>query len=62
MRGREERGWGEVCGGGGRILYGGSMNPKNVAEIAAVSNVDGGLVGGASLKATDFNTIIKALG
>ena len=44
-----------------RILYGGSMNPKNVNEIAAVPNVDGGLVGGASLKASDFTHIIQSL-
>ena len=44
-----------------RILYGGSMNPKNATEIAAVPNVDGGLVGGASLKASDFNHIVQAL-
>ncbi|NOX41861.1 MAG: triose-phosphate isomerase [Alphaproteobacteria bacterium] len=45
-----------------RLLYGGSMNPGNVAEISGVSNVDGGLVGGASLKAQDFAKIISALG
>ncbi|WGI20675.1 triose-phosphate isomerase [Amylibacter sp. IMCC11727] len=44
-----------------RILYGGSMNPKNAADIAAVPNVDGGLVGGASLKASDFIHIVQAL-
>lgn len=36
------------------ILYGGSMNPANAAEILAVENVNGGLVGGASLRAVDF--------
>ena len=45
-----------------RILYGGSMNAKNAADIANVSNVDGGLVGGASLKAADFSQIIQTLG
>ncbi len=44
-----------------RILYGGSMNPKNATDIAAVPNVDGGLVGGASLKASDFINIVQAL-
>jgi triosephosphate isomerase (TIM) len=47
-------------GGGGqrtRILYGGSVNPKNAAELLAVENVDGALVGGASLKAEDFLAI-----
>lgn len=43
-----------------RILYGGSMNPGNAAEIMAIRNVDGGLVGGASLKAADFLQVIAA--
>ena len=47
--------------GGIRILYGGSVKPSNAAEIFAVSNVDGALVGGASLKASDFGGIISAL-
>lgn len=45
---------------GMRILYGGSVKPGNAAEIFAVSNVDGGLVGGASLKASDFLGIVSA--
>ena len=44
-------------GQGTRILYGGSVNPKNAAELMAVANVDGALVGGASLKAVDFLAI-----
>lgn len=44
-----------------RILYGGSVKPANAAEIFAVGNVDGALVGGASLKASDFAQIISAL-
>ncbi|MXQ07032.1 triose-phosphate isomerase [Alphaproteobacteria bacterium GH1-50] len=48
-------------GDGIRILYGGSVKPSNAAEIFAVSNVDGALVGGASLKADDFGGIISAL-
>jgi triosephosphate isomerase len=43
-----------------RLLYGGSVKPGNAAEIFAVSNVDGGLVGGASLKAADFAGIVAA--
>lgn len=43
------------------ILYGGSVKPGNAAEIFATSNVDGALVGGASLKASDFGAIIDAL-
>ena len=44
-----------------RLLYGGSVKPANAAEIFATDNVDGALVGGASLKAEDFVPIIKAL-
>lgn len=40
-----------------RILYGGSMNPKNAAILLALPDVDGGLIGGASLKAADFLAI-----
>jgi len=47
---------------GVRLLYGGSVKPGNAAEIFALSNVDGGLVGGASLKATDFSAIVAAAG
>ncbi|HBZ34692.1 MAG TPA: triose-phosphate isomerase [Bacteroidales bacterium] len=42
------------------ILYGGSCNAKNAAELFANPDVDGGLIGGASLKAPDFLTIIEA--
>jgi triosephosphate isomerase len=42
------------------ILYGGSVKPANASEILALPNVDGALVGGASLKAADFLTIIRA--
>lgn len=44
-----------------RLLYGGSVKPANAAQIFAIPNVDGALVGGASLKATDFGAIISAL-
>jgi triosephosphate isomerase (TIM) len=43
-----------------RLLYGGSVKASNAAEIFAVADVDGALVGGASLKAEDFNAIIAA--
>jgi triosephosphate isomerase (TIM) len=43
-----------------RILYGGSCNPGNAAELLALPDVDGALVGGASLKADDFAAIIEA--
>ena len=42
------------------ILYGGSMNAKNAAELLAQPDIDGGLIGGASLKPVDFATIIAA--
>lgn len=42
------------------IQYGGSMNAGNAAELLSKPNVDGGLIGGASLKAADFNTIVQA--
>ena len=42
------------------ILYGGSMNAKNAAELLAQPDVDGGLIGGASLKPADFATIVAA--
>ena len=48
-------------GQGVRILYGGSVKPSNAAEIFAVKDVDGALVGGASLKAADFGAIVAAL-
>jgi triosephosphate isomerase len=48
-------------GKGVRILYGGSVKPSNAAEIFAVKDVDGALVGGASLKAADFGAIVAAL-
>jgi triosephosphate isomerase len=44
-----------------RILYGGSVKPSNAAELMAVPNVNGALVGGASLKATDFLAIAQAI-
>lgn len=43
------------------LLYGGSVKPANAAEIFALENVDGALVGGASLKASDFSAIVAAL-
>ena len=42
------------------VQYGGSMNPKNADELVEKINVDGGLIGGASLKANDFAAIVKA--
>ena len=65
----------EVCGGIRKVLaalydeatakeitiqYGGSMNAGNAAELLAKENIDGGLIGGASLKSADFATIVAA--
>ena len=43
-----------------RIQYGGSMKPGNAAELLAQKDIDGGLIGGAALKAADFAGIISA--
>jgi triosephosphate isomerase len=54
---------GDELGGEGsamRILYGGSVKPSNARELLTVPNVNGALVGGASLKATDFYAILSA--
>ncbi|MDD9731068.1 triose-phosphate isomerase [Mameliella sp. AT18] len=61
IRARLERRFGAGVGRSTRLLYGGSVKPGNAAEIFAVPNVDGALVGGASLKAADFLPIIEAL-
>lgn len=61
IRSTLERRFGAGVGRSVRLLYGGSVKPNNAADIFAVSNVDGALVGGASLKAQDFGAIIAAL-
>ena len=43
-----------------RIQYGGSMKPDNARDLLARPNIDGGLIGGASLKAKDFAAIVAA--
>ena len=43
-----------------KILYGGSMKPENAKELLAMPDIDGGLIGGAALKAADFLSIIRA--
>ena len=53
--------YGRAAGGDMGILYGGSVKPDNAAAIFGTPNVDGALVGGASLKAADFSQIINAL-
>ncbi|RBI83364.1 triose-phosphate isomerase [Rhodosalinus halophilus] len=62
MRARLERRFGAGVGRSVRLLYGGSVKGANAAEIFAVSNVDGALVGGASLTAAAFGPIVAALG
>ncbi len=52
--------YGESSADGITVQYGGSMNAKNAAELLGKPNVDGGLIGGASLKAPDFAAIIAA--
>ena len=42
-----------------RIQYGGSMNPKNASELMSMPDIDGGLIGGASLKAEDFAAVVN---
>lgn len=61
LRGALVSRFGETEGNAIRLLYGGSVKPSNADEIFAVQNVDGALVGGASLKAADFGAIISAL-
>jgi len=50
---------GQSVGAGVAILYGGSMKPHNADELLSQKDVDGGLIGGASLKASDFGAIIN---
>jgi len=52
--------YGEDVANSVTVQYGGSMNAKNADELVAKVNVDGGLIGGASLKAEDFSIIVKA--
>lgn len=56
-----KRRFGKVEGSQIRILYGGSVKPNNARDILALDNVNGALVGGASLKASDFMAIASAL-
>ena len=52
--------YGKAAAQGCSVLYGGSMKPGNAAELLAQPDIDGGLVGGASLKAEQFQTMIQA--
>jgi triosephosphate isomerase len=61
IRAKLQTRFGDKTATGIRLLYGGSVKPDNAGEIFAASNVDGALVGGASLKSADFSPIINAL-
>ena len=52
--------YGEAAAKALTVQYGGSMNPKNAAELLAKPDVDGGLIGGAALKADQFAVIVEA--
>jgi len=52
--------YGKAAGDALTVQYGGSMNAKNAAELLAKEDVDGGLIGGASLKPADFTVIVDA--
>lgn len=51
--------WGEEVAGGVRILYGGSVTDKNITEFVKEADIDGALVGGASLKPDEFVSIVR---
>ncbi len=53
--------YGKEIAGDLTILYGGSCKPSNAAEIFSKPDVDGGLIGGASLKKEDFSAIVEAI-
>ena len=59
IRNAISRKYGEAVGNAIRIQYGGSMNPKNVKGLMAQTEIDGGLIGGASLKAPDFSLVVN---
>ena len=54
--------FGEKVAAETRILYGGSVTPDNAKELMAQKDVDGALVGGASLKSASFGAIVEAAG
>ncbi|MEP2029885.1 MAG: triose-phosphate isomerase [Paracoccaceae bacterium] len=61
MRATLQDRFGDQIGNGIRLLYGGSVNAGNASTIFTIADVDGALVGGASLKSSDFSQIISAL-
>ncbi len=60
IRGRLAARFGEEIAASMRVLYGGSVKPDNASELMAMPDIDGALVGGASLKAEDFAAIVRA--
>ncbi len=60
IRGWLARSYGEDAASALRVLYGGSVKPDNASELMAMQDIDGALVGGASLKAADFAAIARA--
>ena len=56
-----EKGYGSDLAEKIRILYGGSVKPDNIASFMEKENIDGALVGGASLKAKDFYALIEGV-
>jgi triosephosphate isomerase len=62
IRSTVESVYGADVAGAVRIQYGGSVKPDNAAELLGMEQIDGALVGGASLKAGDFAAIVKAAG
>ncbi len=59
IRGAVKDVYGDACAQSVRIQYGGSMKPSNASELMAKPEIDGGLIGGAALKAEDFAGIVK---
>ena len=60
IRSLVEKSWGKASADKVRILYGGSMKPDNAHELLSMPDVDGGLIGGASLKADSYGQILDA--
>ena len=60
IRGQVAQAYGPAVAQGTTILYGGSCNAQNARELFSQPDVDGGLIGGASLKAADFVAIIQS--
>ncbi len=62
LRGRLAQAWGTGAASRVRILYGGSVKPENIADLMAMEDIDGALVGGASLSPASFASIVKFRG